>query len=164
MCTGARSHVIHTPSGRGVALRGLLRSKGIEAEVSCLAGTAYDQVEVGKHVNPHALQVILKHAARKDLPTPRRPRRGGRPAPRGRRPQACPAARREAQDPIRRAGETCAEQASKDGGKSSDSRHKPLGKRCDADHLTARVARDGPDILERKAGEVPSVRSAVRDP
>jgi hypothetical protein len=64
ICTGARSHVIHTPSGRGGALQGLLRSKGIDSEVSCLADTAYDQVEVGRHVNVRALQMLLRHAAR----------------------------------------------------------------------------------------------------
>jgi hypothetical protein len=63
ICTGARSHVIHTPSGRGTALQGLLRSRGIDSDVSCLAGTAYDQVEVGKHVNVRTLRTLLKHAA-----------------------------------------------------------------------------------------------------
>jgi hypothetical protein len=63
ICTGARSHVIHTPSGRGTALQGLLRSRGIDSDVSCLAGTTYDQVEVGRHVNVRALRMLLKHAA-----------------------------------------------------------------------------------------------------
>jgi hypothetical protein len=63
ICTGARSHVIHTPSGRGDALQAMLRSKGIDSEVSCLAGTAYDQVEVGRHINAQALQTLLKYAA-----------------------------------------------------------------------------------------------------
>ncbi len=42
--------------------------------------------------------------------------------------------------------------------------HNVLSQGTDADYLTARIARDRPDILERmKAGEYPSVRRAAMD-
>lgn len=47
-------------------------------------------------------------------------------------------------------------------GNPSDTRIKSLGDRGDADYLTARIARDRPDILERmKNGEYTSVRQAA---
>jgi len=48
--------------------------------------------------------------------------------------------------------------------KPSDTRFKSLGERADSDYLTARIARDRPDILDRmKSGEFPSVRQAAKE-
>jgi hypothetical protein len=54
-------HVLHTPAGRGDAVRAHLLAQGIESEVS-RGEPYYDRVEVGRGVSAKALQAILDQA------------------------------------------------------------------------------------------------------